>query len=290
MKRNFHIAIGTLWVAPVVLLLQYGLVWDRLPMKLATHFVANGQPNGWMSREMAAAFPVLILLPILLVATLVLARIRNPEGGAWAILGVFYVVSGIMVFANQQILAFNLHGDQVQVGPLLIGVLASVLVLLFVFVGSGRGKTLPPADIVAEEVHRSGIWAAGFLLMLGVFEFIALRIPEVRIPLGLTGLIFAALAAVTWFGFHYRFTHAGVEIRTLGFRLRSIPKEHIREYLPSTWSWMGGYGIRGIGEDRAYVWSNSGVRIRTFAGNVFLGHREPERLIHDLDVLTGAAR
>ena len=189
MKRNFHIAVGILWVAPVVLLLQYGLVWDRLPMKLATHFVANGQPNGWMSREMAAAFPVLILLPILLVATLVLARIRNPEGGAWAILGVFYVVSGIMVFANQQILAFNLHGDQVQVGPLLIGVLASVLVLLFVFVGSGRGKTLPPADIVAEEVHRSGIWAAGFLLMLGVFEFIALRIPEVRIPLGLTGLI-----------------------------------------------------------------------------------------------------
>ena len=37
MRRNFQIAIGVLWTTPVLLLLQYGLKWDRLPMRLATH-------------------------------------------------------------------------------------------------------------------------------------------------------------------------------------------------------------------------------------------------------------
>jgi len=36
--------------------LQYWLVWDRLPQSVATHFAANGQPNGWMSRAAAMAF------------------------------------------------------------------------------------------------------------------------------------------------------------------------------------------------------------------------------------------
>ena len=35
---------------------------------------------------------------------------------------------------------------------------------------------------------------------------------------------------------------------------------------------MCGYGIRGIGERRAYVWCNSGVRIMLSDGEVFLGH------------------
>ena len=38
---------------------------------------------------------------------------------------------------------------------------------------------------------------------------------------------------------------------------------------------MGGYGIRGIGERRAYVWGNTGVRIMLSDGEVFLGHHEP---------------
>jgi hypothetical protein len=72
--------------------------------------------------------------------------------------------------------------------------------------------------------------------------------------------------------------------------LRSIPKEQIRHYQPSSWNWTGGYGIRGLGQDRAYVWGNSGVRIATAGGSVFLGHAQPQRLIHDLDVLTKAGR
>ena len=290
MRRNFQIAIGVLWTTPVLLLLQYGLKWDRLPMRLATHFGASGQANGWMSRQEAALFPALVLLPILVVATFVLMRLRNPDAGAWALLGVFYVVAGVLLYANQQILAFNLHDAPVWVGPIVGVVVVAGLFFALVFLTAKRGETLPPADVVAEEVHGSHSWALIFLVVLGLFGLLALQIPDGvgRMVLASAGLIFVPLAVATWRGFRYRFTHHGIEVRALGFRLRSIPKEQIREYHAAPWNWMGGYGIRGLGEDRAYVWSNSGVRIATSGGSVFLGHTEPQRLVHDLDVLTGA--
>ena len=44
-----------------------------------------------------------------------------------------------------------------------------------------------------------------------------------------------------------------------------------------------GYGIRGVGNTRAYVWGNSVVHISTNDGEVFLGHSDPARLVRDLD-------
>ena len=51
------------------------------------------------------------------------------------------------------------------------------------------------------------------------------------------------------------------------------------------WNPLYGYGIRGLGERRAYVWGNRGVRIKTSDGEVFLGHSNPDRIVHDLDVI-----
>jgi hypothetical protein len=46
---------------------------------------------------------------------------------------------------------------------------------------------------------------------------------------------------------------------------------------------LRGYGIRGIGNTRAYVWGNKVVHISTQNGEVFLGHNDPARLVRDLD-------
>jgi hypothetical protein len=54
-------------------------------------------------------------------------------------------------------------------------------------------------------------------------------------------------------------------------------------------SGKGGYGIRGSGERRAYIWGNTGVRLELSDGEVFLGHREPERIVHDLDFIKQSA-
>jgi len=112
------------------------------------------------------------------------------------------------------------------------------------------------------------------------------------IPLGglrflmtLPALLLLGAAALAWSGFHYRFTDHGVEISTLGFRLRSIPLHSIEAYAAAPWNPMGGYGIRGVGERRAYVWGNTGVRIMLSDGEVFLGHCEPERIMNDLNLI-----
>ena len=292
MRRNFQITIGLLWLMPVIMFLQYRLVWDRLPRSVATHFAANGQPNGWMSREGALEFPLIPVLIVLIVATIALGRIREPHAGSWAILGLFAVMPLAMIVINQQIITFNLGGTPIEALPIVLAVFAAVLLCGVVFLGARRGVPLPSADVVAEEVHGSRLWAFLLLVPLLILASVAMRTPDPGLRIIFVPLILILLVtgAATWSGFHYRFTHAGLEIRALGFRLRSIPKEHIRNYQPSSWNWMGGYGIRGLGGDRAYVWGNSGVRISTTGGSVFLGHAEPQRLIHDLDVLTGAER
>ena len=38
----------------------------------------------------------------------------------------------------------------------------------------------------------------------------------------------------------------------------------------------------------AYVWTHRGVRVETNDGWVFLGHPEPEKIVHDLDAMMRA--
>ena len=73
----------------------------------------------------------------------------------------------------------------------------------------------------------------------------------------------------------------------LRFRLRSIPKQSIVSYSIEPWSMVRGYGIRGVGSTRAYVWCNQVVHIHTSNGDIFLGHSDPERIVRDLDIVTG---
>src|SRR5258707_1034901 len=72
---------------------------------------------------------------------------------------------------------------------------------------------------------------------------------------------------------------------TLGFRLKSIPLIQIKQYEIGEWSLARGYGIRGIGNQRAYVWGNRGVRVEMYDGEIFLGHSDPQRIVHDLNVI-----
>jgi hypothetical protein len=71
-----------------------------------------------------------------------------------------------------------------------------------------------------------------------------------------------------------------------GFRLRSIPKQSIVSYSIEPWTLIRGYGIRGIGRTRAYVWCNQVVHIKTTNGDIFLGHNDPARIVRDLDMVT----
>jgi hypothetical protein len=140
----------------------------------------------------------------------------------------------------------------------------------------------------AEEQHGSVMWAMVMIVpACGMLLFVGnVPLAGVRLALIVSTVILFAAAAMAWAGFRYSFSPAGIEIRTLGFRVRSISAADIRSYAVDRWNVIGGYGIRGLGNRRAYVWGNTGVRIKTTQGEVFLGHSEPEKIIRDLDAIT----
>ena len=140
-----------------------------------------------------------------------------------------------------------------------------------------------------------GVWVIVGLMVLALpvvlMAALAAAAPNlmVRLVLVLPILLLVMAVIMAWSGFHYIFSNPGLEIRTLGFRLPTIPVSQIRDYAVDTWSPAAGYGIRGVGNTRAYLWSKKGVRIHLWDGEVFLGHGEPERLVRDLDAVMSFA-
>jgi|SRR5208282_1368495 len=144
--------------------------------------------------------------------------------------------------------------------------------------------------LLAEEKHSGRVWSLIILLAL-LGPMIAVSI--VPSPAGhwaavLLGVVAIGIFAMAWSGFQYRFLRQGVEVRMVGFRLRSIPKQSIVSYSIEPWALIRGYGIRGIGSTRAYVWCNQVVHIKTSNGDIFLGHNDPARIVRDLDMVTGS--
>jgi len=286
-SKLYRAMTAMLWLALPLTGLQYWSVWDRLPDRMATHFAASGQPNGWMSRESWLIFSIGLTVFLLLAFTWGLTRIRKPDVLAWSLLAMLYVVSGVLFSVNAAVLNFNLYGGPLNVVPAIVVVFSAAFVVMAVALVTKRGAELPRhAEVVeVEEVHSSPLWALVFAVLtaveLGVIAVMPLQ--GLRLLLALPAFLLLGVTALAWGGFHYRFTAHGLEISTLGFRLRSILLQNIKAYAVAPWNPLGGYGIRGIGERRAYVWGNRGVRIMLSDGEVFLGHREPERIMNDLN-------
>lgn len=288
-RRPFQFAIALLWLTLPLVAIQYWRVWDQLPVRMATHFNAAGQPNGWMSREVALEFGIGMMIFLLAVFTpilWVLSR-REVDKFAWAFLGFCAVVAGFVAVGNQKVIEYNLTGAPIHIEPLLIIVPAAIVILMVFYLGSKRGEALASSEVIAEETHSGRAWAAVFALpMLGPLAAIRLiPIPAVRVSMGLIALVLFASLAMAWTGFRYRFLQHGVEITALGYRLRSIPRSQIVSYAPEAWGPLRGYGIRGIGNSRAFVWGNKVVHIKTANGDVYLGHSDPQTIVRDLDLV-----
>jgi hypothetical protein len=288
-RGAFKALAALIWLAVPLNVAIYAIAWNRLPARLATHFNFSNQPNGWMSREGALLFFLLFTTLVAGTATWVLSRISRPDAPAWALLIFFYVIVAVLTSAEHSVIAYNADGQPVKVIPVLGAGMLAAAVVMVIAAGARRGPALDTGSPIAEERHSSARWAA--LQGIGAMVLIRLvtmaSIVALQLALGLSVAMMVAATALAWSGFHYLFTREGVEIRTMGFRLRSIPATDIQSYAVERWNWLGGYGIRGVGNRRAYVWSNSGVRIHTReGGEIFLGHDDPQKLVHDLDRIT----
>lgn len=286
----FKALTALIWIALPAIAGLYASAWAQLPARIATHFNFANQPNGWMSRKGSLIFFLVFATLVAGTATWVLSRVKSPDPSAWALLTLFYVIIGILIWAEQSVIAYNAQGRAVNVIPVFGAGMLAAAVLVVIALGTRRGAKFPSNPAFADERHASAAWAALF----GVLTMITIRLtamaPNIgsRLGLGLPVVLLLGSTALAWSGFHYLFSPAGVEIRTMGFRLRSISAGEIQSYAVDHWNWTGGYGIRGVGNRRAYVWGNRGVRITTANGQVFLGHDHPDKLIRDLELITRA--
>jgi len=280
-----------MWIALPLTALRFWSVWDQLPARMATHFDMNWRPNGWMPRETAFWFAIGITALILVVFTVILLLAQRQKSGggvAWVMLAFFYFIVAFVYSANDKVVTYNLTGQPVNLDFWMLLLPPAIILFIAFYLQSTRGDALPPAAPLAEETHDSPLFGA-LLVLAGILMLVALAPARDRVFLLSAAFIFLLLfttGIAAWSGFHYLFSNHGLEIRTLGFRLRSIPTDQIQNYDVGAWNLLRGYGIRGIGDCRAYVWGNKGVQIKTAQGTVFLGHSHPEKIIRDLDMIT----
>ena len=291
MNRSLYkILSAMLWLAPAAIGYRFWLVWSRLPLRMASHFDMAGRANGWMPRETSLYFTVGFVAFLAMVFSIVLFAIEKKYGLAklsWTLLAFFHLEIWAVVYCLNSTLDYNLDGSPIATVPLLMVSAVGLIAVLAVAFSEKRGTALTPGDVLAEEVHSGRVWSALFLLPLPLMIVTAVAIPNAmaRLTVGIVTALVLGAFAMAWDGFHYFFTRHGVEVRTLGFRLKSIPLMQIKNYEIQRWSAARGYGIRGVGNHRAYVWGKTGVRLELYDGEIFLGHSDPQRIVHDLNVI-----
>ena len=107
--------IWLMWLALPISALEYRQNWDQLPMRMAVHFDANWQPNGFTSRQGALELGLGIMAVMLVLFTVGAFAARTlKQSAAWPLLVVFYVVLGFIWYGNHSIINFNLKSQSPQ--------------------------------------------------------------------------------------------------------------------------------------------------------------------------------
>ena len=243
MKRNWFITFAVLmWLAPVVVAYRYWQVWQQLPVRMVSHFDAAGHANGWMPRETSLYFSIGCMTFMLVVFSGVLSLVARKYPLAqlsWALLAFFHLEVWMIAYMMNSVVNYNLDGRPIAIAPFLLVTPIAVVVLLIFALAEKRGDRLPitvapHGDVTVEEVHNGRAWSALFV----VLAVIVLVVPHQsgRLAMALVAILMVLAGAMAWDGFHYFFTRHGVEIRTLGFRLKSIPLLQIKKYEVGDWN------------------------------------------------------
>src|ERR1051325_854284 len=140
----WKIGIALPWLVLPLIALRYWMVWDQLPARMATHFNAMNQPNGWMSRQGSFYFIAglyLCLVTLFTVITMVIHKLHAPNAAAWAVLGLFYVILGVLYYGNESVLAYNLTGAPVQILAMVIPVFVAIFVVIAITLSAKGGQS-----------------------------------------------------------------------------------------------------------------------------------------------------
>ena len=105
--------VWLMWLAFAVTALDYWRAWDQLPTRIAVHFDANWQPNGYTSREGALMLGLGVMGVLLFLFTLscLIAHALKPAV-AWPMLVICYVLVAFLWYGNHSIVKWNLQRNQ----------------------------------------------------------------------------------------------------------------------------------------------------------------------------------
>jgi Protein of unknown function (DUF1648) len=302
------------WLILPAMLWRYWQLQDLLPQRIAVHFNFNNVPNGWSDRGSFVFGFLGMTVGILALFTILSLIPKRPKTSSWLLLFFDYFVSVVMCLAFVGVLEFNALNriDSLRIAgrvAMLTPVVAIVAVVISV-VKAGRKEigaltdASPPLStgspsvapsqgrLLAEEIQRAPLAGMFFAVATVLVISAAVRISSYA-PFWVKLLLYGASPLCLWVtlqafgGFRYRITSTGVEVRTGGIRMCSIPKANIQEYRVAQCDPLadfGGWGIRILPGRRAFIWhGHEAVRIRTPRRDFYLGHDQPERLVKDLD-------
>jgi len=113
MTRAWHkLAVPLMWLALPASAWSYWHVWEKLPARMAVHFNADWQPNGYTSREGALHLGLGILVVMLVlftVATLVIDVLK--PAAFWPAMVISCAVLAFCWYGNYSIVKFNLQAQ-----------------------------------------------------------------------------------------------------------------------------------------------------------------------------------
>jgi hypothetical protein len=268
-------------------------VWNRLPALVAVQFWFDGTPTRSVPKGEFAAGTLLFLAVELAVMSWAATFARR--GLAAFVLGLA-VLETMLVEA---VLHHNLGGS----GSALV-VVELVMGLALVATGVGlvltrkasragaeaglpRNPTRARAATVAEFRHRSAGVAIGVLPLL-LLQAWVWRTPGTlpKVIALLVGMVVLWVAALAGRGFRYLVRADGLLVNGLVRNIVFISREQIRRIEVDSVEALdvGGWGIRGSGRRRAFIWrSGPGVRVVVDGGAVFLASGQATALAAALE-------
>ena len=297
-SRNWKIAMAVPWLAFVAMLVDIGRAYDQLPAVIASHFNAAGIANGFAPKQPVFTTIIVIALGLLCIFTFLLTRFPQISGLGWLVMVGEYWGIGLLVGLTHATLRVGLREAATLDFP--IGIWSLIMGGALVIGEIGRIRTVRRhadahgGQFIAEEVHGSQKMGGSFLLFAVVTCSAAVVVGArgvAVVVLATVGILMLGCAIWAWTGFQYRITTAGLEIRMLGMPIRFIPAMDIQSIQAQDCNPLtdiGGWGIRGIGKMRAYIWGgNRCVHVRTHAGDeIYLGVADPDRMVRELESMT----
>lgn len=296
-SRNWRIAMAVPWLAFVGMAIDIWLAYDRLPAVIASHFNAAGLPNGYAPKDQVFVTILGISFLLLCMFTFILSRFPQISGLGWLVMVAEFWGIGLLAGITHGTLRVGLGEAKVLAFP--IGVWTLIAFLALVVGEAGRiGKmrsrsSATSGTLIAQEVHGSSRLATMFGGISAAMLSSLILLKPAGVASGILMIVgFLLLACALWAftGFVYRITSAGLEIRMLGFPIRFVPAMDIasveaKDCNPLTD--FGGWGIRGIGQMRAYIWGgNRCVYVRTHAGDkIYLGIGDADRMVRELEAM-----